>query len=386
MKRASFRSELSAITLDEGSNTSWIMALKAGTFQHPIFGEIAVDAARMARFADNANQQVLGKQLDIDYDHKKRRDDAAGWVQATAARSDGIWYQVEWTPEAVKKIQAKEYKYFSAEFADEWTHPETGRTHSDVLMGGGLTNRPFIKGMVPVNLSESEAVEARLAEIDPAPTGGGGATEGGTMDPKVLAALRLALKLSEGTSEGDVLTAVVAKLNDPAPTPVVTPPVQDLKALADADPRIAKLLADQEQSEKRLAEMETAMRLSEVRTALHEMDSDTTIAITPAVKSLAEPLLAKMPTRERAELVAILRQFAEGKGTVQLGESGTGSTNPGARSDGSDPVKQFTDLVASIERDDSLAPRHALSSAIQRDPLLYERYREATTAFKRAVS
>lgn len=384
MKRASFRSELSAITLDEGSNTSWIMALKQGVYQHPVFGQIDVGPARMQRFAANANAQVLGKELDIDYDHKRRRDDAAGWVKATDARPDGVWYQVEWTDEAAKKIQAKEYKYFSAEFADEWTHPETGVTHSDVLFGGGLTNRPFIKGMVPVNLSEGEAEAALSYEEHPAPTGGGGATEGGTMDPKVLAALRLALKLSEGTSEGDVLTAVVAKLNDPAPTPVVDPPASDLKALADADPRIAKLLADQESSQKRLAEMETAMRLSEVRTALHEMDSDTTIAITPAVKSLAEPLLAKLPARERAELVAILRQFAEGKGTVKLGE--TGSTDPGARSDGSDPVKQFTELVASIERDDKLAPRHALSSAIQRDPQLYERYREATTAFKVAVS
>lgn len=380
MKRASFRSELSAISLDESSNTSWIMALKTGTYQHPIFGEIAVSPDRAKRFADNANTQVLGKQLDIDYDHKRRRDDAAGWVQATEARPDGVWYQVEWTDEAAKKIRAKEYKYFSAEFSDEWTHPETGKTHTDVLFGGGLTNRPFIKGMVPVNLSESEAVEARLAENDPVPTGNGGATEGGRMDHKILEAIRTALKLSEGTSEEDVLAGVVAKLTEPAPQPVVEPPALDLKALADADPRIAKLLADQETSEKRLAEMETAIRLSEVRTALHEVDADTTVAITPAVKSLAEPLLAVLPAKQRSELVGILRQFAEGKGTVRLGE--VGHTDPASRTDAGDPVKQFTDLVASIEREDKLPYRQALGAAIQRNPQLHDAYRAATTAFK----
>lgn len=376
MKRASFRSELSTITLDEGSNSSWVQALKVGTYQHPLFGEIDINAERVKLFAENANAKVLGKDLDIDYDHKKRRDDAAGWVSATEARPDGVWYQVEWTDEAARKIKSREYRYFSAEFADMWTHPESGRIYSDVLFGGGLTNRPFIKGMVPVNLSESEALAAKLEEEVPAPTGDGGATEGGTV-PKALDAIRTALKLSEGTSEEDVLAAVVAKLNDPAPTPVITPPAQDLKALADADPRIAKLLADQAESATRLAEMETAMRLSEVRTVLHEVDADTTVAITPAVKSLAEPLLVKLPARERSEVVAIMRLFAEGTGTVKLGGETVVSTS-GRSVDGSDPVKKFTDLVASIEKEDKLTYRDAVRVAMQRDNKLFQDYHQAT--------
>lgn len=385
MTRASYRSELSAITLDEGSNKSWIMALKTGTYQHPLFGEIAVPMDRAVRFAENANKQVLGKQLDIDYDHKAQRMDAAGWVVATEARADGVWYQVEWTDEAALKIKSKAYKYFSAEFADSWTHPETGMTHSDVLFGGGLTNRPFIKGMVPVNLSESEALAAKLDEEIPVPTGDGGATNGGSMDPKVLKAIQMALKLSEGTSEDDTLVAVVAKLADPAPAPVVESPAADLVKLAESNPLIARLLADQQTSEKRLAEMETAMQFAEVKTILHDVDADTTTAITPAVKELAEPLMLKLPKRERGELTAIMRKFAEGVGTVKLGEQG--GTDPAARSDAhGDAVKQFTDLVAQIEREDKLPYKQAVNAAIQRQPRLHDAYREATTAFKVVTS
>jgi hypothetical protein len=374
--RASYRSDLTAITLDENSNTSWIMALKAGVYSHPLFGEIAIDMDRASRFVANESSRVRGIQMDIDYDHKARRDDAAGWVVQTEARTDGVWYQVEWTEEAAQKIRAKQYKYFSAEFADEWTHPETGATYKDVLFGGGLTNRPFIKGMVPVNLSESEAEQARLAEETTPSTGSVGATEGGAVD---LTAIRKALKLSEGTSDAAVLEAAVAKLAE-VPTPA--PEADDIKALAETNPLVAKMLAAQQESEKRLAEMEASVRLAEVRTALHEVDADTTIAITPATKELAQPLLTKLPHKERAELVAILRQFAEGKGTVQLGEGKAVGTSPDTKSADGDPVKKFTDLVSQIEKEDKLPYRQSLSVATQRDPRLFEAYHEATTAFK----
>lgn len=376
MQRASFRSELSTVQLDEGSNTSWIMALKSGRYQHPVFGEIVISYDRAERFVLNEERRVRKTQMDIDYDHKRRRDDAAGWVVATENRGGDVWYQVEWTDEAAQKIRAKEYRYFSSEFADEWTDPETGTTHQDVLFGGGLTNRPFIKGMVPVNLSESEAEQARLAEEVPASTGAGGATEGDTVD---LTKLRTKLKLSEGTSDEDVIKAALA-LADPAPAPVVEPDVQDLRKLAEGNPALAKILADSESQARRLAEMEASLTLSEVKRQLTELDEGAKFAITPAVRELAEPLLIKLPPSGRTELLGILRKFAEGSGTVQLGE--TGGTNVDQRTGGGDPVKQFTDLVKKIEVEDKQTPKEALRIAILRDPMLFESYQAETLAYK----
>ncbi len=376
--RASYRSDLSAITLDENSNQSWIMALKYGRYAHPIFDEIVIDPDRAARFVANEERRVRGISMDVDYDHKAMRMDAAGWVLKAEAREDGIWYLVDWTDEAAKKIRAKEYRYFSAEFADQWTHAESGTTYQDVLFGGGLTNRPFIKGMVPVNLSESEAEQARLAEETTPPTGGEGATEGGAVD---LTAIRTALKLSEGTSDEAVIEAVVAKLAE-APAPVA-PAEDDVAKLAEGNPVVARLLAEQVESKRRLAEMEASMRLAEVRTSLHEVDADTTTAITPAVKELAQPLLVKLPAKERAELLGIMRQFAEGKGTVKLGESAA-LGNPVAHSTAAsrDAVKEFTDLISKIEKEDSVPFKEALRRAQIQNPMLFSEYHDATTAFK----
>lgn len=377
MRRASFRSELTAITLDEGSNTSWIMALKKGTYQHPLFGEIVIDDQRAAHFAMNANAGVLGKDMDIDYDHKRRRDDAAGWVKATDARPDGVWYQVEWTDEAAAAIREKRYRYFSAEFADGWTHPETGVTYSDVLFGGGLTNRPFIKGMVPVNLSESEAVQARLAEEDPAPTGAGGATEGGAVN---LTAIRTALKLSEGTSDEDTVKAVLAKLAESAP-PTAPPPAEDLVKLAETNPAIARLLADREADRARLAEVEVALTLADVQRSLTDVDATTELAVTPAVKKLAEPLLVKLPRALREEVIGILRVFAEGTGTVKLGEAGgTDPARTAPEGPGTDPVKSFMELVTQFSDSGKVTTREATRRASQANPTLFEAYYAATTA------
>jgi len=371
--RTGYRSDLAAITLDEGSNTSWIMALKHGRYSHPIFDEIVIDYDRAERFVANERARVRGIQMDIDYDHKARRDDAAGWVTNVENRGGDVWYQVEWTDEAAKKIRNKEYKYFSSEFADRWTHPETGTTYEDVLFGGGLTNRPFIKGMVPVNLSESEAEQARLAEETSPSTDAGGATEGGAVD---LTAIRTALKLSEGTSDEKVIETVLAKLTE-APAPA--PEADDIKALAESNPLVAKMLAAQEESAKRLAEMETAMVLSEVRATLSEVDHGTEFAITPAAKSLAEPLMAVLPKSGRDKIAELLKQFAEGKGTVKLGETTAVGSSPADHGTSGDPVKKFTDLVGEVQGEEKgRSYKEAVRLATLRNPVLFSEYRKAT--------
>jgi hypothetical protein len=378
--RAGYRSDLSAITLDEsgdGPATSWVQALKIGSYNHPVFGEITIDDARSHRFAAHANARVRGIDMDVDYDHKARRDDAAGWVVQTEARPDGVWYLVEWTDEAAEKIRRRQYRYFSSEFADEWTHPETGVTYQDVLFGGGITNRPFIKGMVPLNLSESEAAQARLAEEGPAPTGDGGATEGGRVD---LTKLRTTLKLSEGTSDEDVIEAVLVKLAEASASKSPAKD-DDVTKLAESNPVIAKLLAENAERERRLAEMETAMTFAEVKRSLAEVDAGTSLAVTPAVKELAEPLLVKLPTKERAEVVAILRKFAEGSGTATLGGQPTSDPTKHAPEAG-DAVTRFTELVSQIQSQDKLDYRSAVNAAVNRDPSLFNEYRLATDMLK----
>lgn len=148
--------------LDNGKSTSWIQAMPLGTYNHPEYGVIEITPERVERFAQNVNNGIRGIDLDIDYDHKEKTNEAAGWVQQAKAvfsdpdpKKNGLWILVEWVKEAKEKILSKAYRYFSPEFIDEWNHPQSGETYKDVLFGGGLTNRPFLKGILPLNLSES---------------------------------------------------------------------------------------------------------------------------------------------------------------------------------------------------------------------------------------
>jgi len=76
---------------------------------------------------------------------------------------------VELTDEGKKAIKGGQFKYFSAEYADDFTvtefedeideeghvrEKEIKFNYGPTLIGGGLTNRPFLKGMKPVSLSE----------------------------------------------------------------------------------------------------------------------------------------------------------------------------------------------------------------------------------------
>ena len=46
------------------------------------------------------------------------RAEAAGWVKALEARTDGIYAEIEWTAAAAEKIKACEYRYLSPLFAE----------------------------------------------------------------------------------------------------------------------------------------------------------------------------------------------------------------------------------------------------------------------------
>lgn len=136
---------------------TWIHAMPVRTYDHPIYGRIELSPDRIRRFAASVTNGVREHQLDIDYDHKtdpSKGKRAAGWITDAKAGDDGLWLAVDFTPVAREHLANGEYRYFSPELKDEWEHPSTGEVHRDVVFGGALTNRPFLKGILPINLSE----------------------------------------------------------------------------------------------------------------------------------------------------------------------------------------------------------------------------------------
>jgi hypothetical protein len=135
---------------------TWLHAMPVGTKKHPEYGELEFTSERLQRFASNVKNKVRKIDLDIDYEHKQdaaKGNKAAGWIKDAEVRTDGLWLAAEFTETAQKEIKDGEWKYLSPEFNDEWTDAD-GNKYEDVLFGAALTNRPFLKDLLPIAASE----------------------------------------------------------------------------------------------------------------------------------------------------------------------------------------------------------------------------------------
>lgn len=355
--------DLQSVKFDETGGT-WIQAMPLGTYQHPVYGEIKFDAERVSRFADNVNRGVRGQELDIDYDHKAHHGEAAGWVRQAQARTDGLWLLVEWTKSAAEKIKEKAYRYFSPEFVDEWTNPISNQTFQDVLFGGGITNRPFLKDILPINMSEL------LVEPQEKKQGGTG------MDPKKLREL---LGLPEGASDTDVESAI-KKFKETPPTPQGGKDDDQLKQLAENNPTIKLLMEQQEQTRRELAETQAALRLSEIGSQVVKLNEGKKHQLPAVVLNELPAALVQMPKALSETVIGVLTKLTE-TGMVVTGEIGQASR--GGNGDGSDPVKAFTDKIAEVMKsNDKLDYGSAVRHVSLTEPKLFADYRAASYAFR----
>jgi hypothetical protein len=152
--------DLRTIRLDEGADgmkRSWIMLMPEGQYTHPSYGKLNFTKARLLSFKQHFDDGVRGIEIALDENHNQ--DKATGWVEAMQwrpAQGDlpaGLWGQVRWTELGEHDISAQIYRYFSPEFGPH-RDEKTGEVTNDVLIGGGLTNRPFLKDMPAVHLAE----------------------------------------------------------------------------------------------------------------------------------------------------------------------------------------------------------------------------------------
>jgi hypothetical protein len=147
-----------------------VQLLRVGTFNHPKYGKFEITPLVLAEMKYNFEKNVRGIDIALDFFHESDKV-AAGWLKTLELRENGteLWaINVDWTPRARKMLAEKELRYFSPDFSFQWTDPENGKVFQNVLFGGGLTNRPFVKGMEPiVSLGEDAmANEETLTETD----------------------------------------------------------------------------------------------------------------------------------------------------------------------------------------------------------------------------
>lgn len=153
----------------QGAAPSTVQIAKLGdSFKDPRYDEFAITVADVADWAKNLEKLPGGMAL-IDEDHladkpgPARRTEASGWIKGVRLEDGVPLAEVEWTPKGRQAIEEKRYLFFSPVFGP-YTD-ETGTTHSNVLTGGALTNKPFLN-MPTISLSQAPFDQRMLTTLD----------------------------------------------------------------------------------------------------------------------------------------------------------------------------------------------------------------------------
>jgi cell division protein FtsB len=171
MIRLSNSSAFSEVTLSEKAEVpNKVQVLRVGKFNHPNYGLFEITDKVLSDMKQNFDKRVRGIDVSFDYYHESHGD-ASGWVKSLELSADKseLWAEVEWTPIAAKKLADRELRYFSPDFAFKWTDPEGGAEYKNVLFGGGLTNRPFVKEMKAIVADENLKIGVKtMTELEKA--------------------------------------------------------------------------------------------------------------------------------------------------------------------------------------------------------------------------
>lgn len=170
IERGFFNSPIRLSDINAGKPSSVqpdVQILRTGKFNHPKYGEFEITTSTLSEMKSNFDQKIRGVDVALDYFHKSD-EEASGWLTEVYLSEDGdeLWGKVDWTPTARKMLSDREIRYFSPDFAFQWTDPETDVTYKNVLFGGGLTNRPFVKDMAAIVASETKGGKMTLAEME----------------------------------------------------------------------------------------------------------------------------------------------------------------------------------------------------------------------------
>lgn len=138
-----------------------IEILRTGNFNHPEYGKLIIDDNKINEIVKNFNDGVMDREISADFNHEPTLP-AALWFKKLSTTRRNIKGNMQtvlnghaqFTPRGEKAVRDGDYRYFSSEYTDMFVDKETGKKYGTALKGGGLTNRPWIPGMKPIELSE----------------------------------------------------------------------------------------------------------------------------------------------------------------------------------------------------------------------------------------
>ncbi len=219
-----------------GKRSSMVTITRTGTFRDPRYGEFDITRDMLLSMVRNHQSGAAGQAIFIDVNHQPGLG-AAAEVKELSVEGNRLRARVEWTDYGIAAVKERGFRYLSAEYHDDYVCNESGKHHGPTLLGAGLTVRPVIKRLYPVQVSEASGVPvlvhpALLAELTKQLT---------ECHMNWLDSLRK--KLSALGLKDDVVTKLLAAAETAAKS--LGEDAAALKALADSFETNGKLLAEQ---------------------------------------------------------------------------------------------------------------------------------------------
>ena len=179
-----FSSPIPEISLDQiklaDKDSINIQCLREGKFKHPWYGILDFNQKFFSDLIQNFEADIPNPEIAFDFKHMPDYG-AAAWINKFFIEDKNLMANVSLTKRGKESIKDKEFRYFSIEYTDDYVEfefneelgedgkpieRETKISHGPTVLGGGLTNRPFIKGMLPVSLHEGDEIEQiQLTEV-----------------------------------------------------------------------------------------------------------------------------------------------------------------------------------------------------------------------------
>ena len=403
MRTLTYLSHTPKLASDDASEPVWIQAAPFGSYSTATT-DYTITRDKAARMVDNFKNNVRGHDMALDYDHRvdvAKGNKASGWVRDMQIRDDGLYWLVSWTPQARDEIRAGEWKYFSAEWIDEWEHPGTHTKHTDVALGGGLTNRPMHKGRLPINANEL-VLESDMADEPQAQKPDGmEATPNQPTEPDVtvdipkhkepgtapdfqvpphpadddpnakqedvvkLDELRKKLGLPDDANEEAVMSAIDG----------ITKEVEPLRKVAHDFDKKAKFAAEYPEEAARLGRLdqESKERRATEFAGQFEKISDTE-GLSPVAREQLEQahMAAENGTLGTDGLANAIAAVTNRDNIVTFGEQGSSRGD-----DQSGGTADFAEKIKAIQASDNLDYGAAVRLAVEKYPDLYAAYRES---------
>jgi hypothetical protein len=140
------------IELADGATQSWVTITRTGDFSDPRYGDFKITPTHLDQMVANFNGRVLGQDVFLDVAHRPN-DGAAGKFLKLTVENGRLRGLVEWTEFGMDAVKKRGFAYLSAEYHENWKDNEKQMAHGCVLLGAGLTTRPVIKNLEPVQLA-----------------------------------------------------------------------------------------------------------------------------------------------------------------------------------------------------------------------------------------